>query len=155
MEITELLAFSVKHNASDLHLSAGVSPMIRVDGEVRKINSNSIEHRYAIRINIERIADESDTCCVYPIEDDLMLSFTTDRMLYLASRERVGEQEEEEEEEEDDDEEVIVFSPESRRRKHQNAQPTQHTEQQQSHEDATLSLIEKLRISSRNDYKLF
>ncbi|WP_025819879.1 type IV pilus twitching motility protein PilT [Shewanella marina] len=45
MEITELLAFSVKHNASDLHLSAGVSPMIRVDGEVRKINLPPLDHQ--------------------------------------------------------------------------------------------------------------
>ena len=45
MDITELLAFSVKHKASDLHLSAGVPPMIRVDGEVRKINLPALEHR--------------------------------------------------------------------------------------------------------------
>ncbi|MGX9460175.1 type IV pilus twitching motility protein PilT [Shewanella sp. A14] len=45
MEITELLAFSVKHKASDLHLSAGVSPMIRVDGEVRKINLPALDHQ--------------------------------------------------------------------------------------------------------------
>ncbi|MGL4204630.1 MAG: type IVa pilus ATPase TapT [Aeromonadaceae bacterium] len=45
MDITELLAFSVKHKASDLHLSAGVPPMIRVDGDVRKINLPSLEHR--------------------------------------------------------------------------------------------------------------
>jgi twitching motility protein PilT len=38
MDITELLAFSVQNNASDLHLSAGVPPMIRVDGDVRRIN---------------------------------------------------------------------------------------------------------------------
>ncbi|WP_163932681.1 type IV pilus twitching motility protein PilT [Paraferrimonas sp. SM1919] len=38
MDIAQLLSFSVKHGASDLHLSAGVAPMIRVDGEVRKIN---------------------------------------------------------------------------------------------------------------------
>ncbi|WP_025674224.1 type IV pilus twitching motility protein PilT [Salinivibrio socompensis] len=38
MEITELLAFSVKHRASDLHLSAGVPPMVRVDGDVRKLS---------------------------------------------------------------------------------------------------------------------
>ncbi|PKF51635.1 type IV pilus twitching motility protein PilT [Enterovibrio nigricans] len=38
MDITELLDFSVKHNASDLHLSAGVSPMVRVDGDVRKLS---------------------------------------------------------------------------------------------------------------------
>ncbi|WP_107850796.1 type IV pilus twitching motility protein PilT [Oceanimonas marisflavi] len=45
MDITELLAFSVKHNASDLHLSAGVQPLLRVDGEVRKINLPVLEHR--------------------------------------------------------------------------------------------------------------
>ncbi|GLP98094.1 type IV pilus twitching motility protein PilT [Paraferrimonas sedimenticola] len=45
MEITELLAFSVKHKASDLHLSAGVPPMIRVDGEVRRINLPQLEHQ--------------------------------------------------------------------------------------------------------------
>ena len=45
MEITELLAFSVKHKASDLHLSAGISPMIRVDGEVRKINLPALDHQ--------------------------------------------------------------------------------------------------------------
>ena len=41
MDITELLAFSVKNGASDLHLSAGMPPMIRVDGEVRRINLNT------------------------------------------------------------------------------------------------------------------
>ena len=45
MDITELLAFSVKHEASDLHLSAGVPPMIRVDGEVRKLNVPALEHK--------------------------------------------------------------------------------------------------------------
>jgi Tfp pilus assembly pilus retraction ATPase PilT len=34
MDITELLAFSAKQRASDLHLSAGLPPMIRVDGDV-------------------------------------------------------------------------------------------------------------------------
>ena len=35
MDITELLAFTAQQNASDLHLSAGLPPMIRVDGDVR------------------------------------------------------------------------------------------------------------------------
>lgn len=45
MDITELLAFSVQHKASDLHLSAGVPPMIRVDGDVRRINIPALEHK--------------------------------------------------------------------------------------------------------------
>ncbi|MBF0195222.1 MAG: type IV pilus twitching motility protein PilT [Magnetococcales bacterium] len=38
MEISELLAFSVKNGASDLHVSAGLPPLIRVDGDIRRIN---------------------------------------------------------------------------------------------------------------------
>ncbi len=45
MDIAELLAFSVKNNASDLHLSAGLPPMIRVDGDIRRINVPPLEHK--------------------------------------------------------------------------------------------------------------
>jgi len=45
MDITELLAFSAKQRASDLHLSAGLPPMIRVDGDVRRINLPPMDHR--------------------------------------------------------------------------------------------------------------
>ncbi|MBS1145487.1 MAG: pilus retraction ATPase PilT [Proteobacteria bacterium] len=45
MDITELLAFSVKNKASDLHLSAGLPPMIRVHGDVRRINLPPMEHK--------------------------------------------------------------------------------------------------------------
>ena len=45
MDITELLAFAVKNRASDLHLSAGLPPMIRVHGDVRRINLPPLEHR--------------------------------------------------------------------------------------------------------------
>jgi twitching motility protein PilT len=45
MDIAELLAFSVKNKASDLHLSAGLPPMVRVDGDMRRINVPPLEHR--------------------------------------------------------------------------------------------------------------
>jgi twitching motility protein PilT len=45
MDISELLAFSVKNNASDLHLSSGLPPMIRVHGDVRRINLPPMEHK--------------------------------------------------------------------------------------------------------------
>ncbi|MDA9557480.1 type IV pilus twitching motility protein PilT [Vibrio sp.] len=44
MNIAELLDFSVKHKASDLHLSADVPPMVRVDGDVRKLDVPSLSH---------------------------------------------------------------------------------------------------------------
>ena len=45
MDISELLAFSVKNKASDLHLSAGLPPMIRVHGDVRRLNVAPLEHK--------------------------------------------------------------------------------------------------------------
>ncbi len=45
MDITELLAFSEKQGASDLHLSAGLPPMIRVDGDIRRINLPALDHK--------------------------------------------------------------------------------------------------------------
>ncbi|MNU86149.1 type IV pilus twitching motility protein PilT [Pseudomonas sp. MAG733B] len=45
MDITELLAFSAKQGASDLHLSAGLPPMIRVDGDIRRINLPALDHK--------------------------------------------------------------------------------------------------------------
>jgi len=45
MDIAELLAFGVKNDASDLHLSAGLPPMIRVDGDIRRINVPALEHK--------------------------------------------------------------------------------------------------------------
>jgi len=45
MDIAELLAFSVKNSASDLHLSAGLPPMIRVDGDIRRINVPSLDNK--------------------------------------------------------------------------------------------------------------
>jgi twitching motility protein PilT len=45
MDITELLAFVVKNKASDLHLSSGLPPMIRVHGDVRRINLPPLEHK--------------------------------------------------------------------------------------------------------------
>ena len=45
MDITQLLAFSVKNKASDLHLSAGLPPMIRVHGDVRRLNVEPLDHK--------------------------------------------------------------------------------------------------------------
>ncbi|HHJ19695.1 MAG TPA: type IV pilus twitching motility protein PilT [Gammaproteobacteria bacterium] len=45
MDITQLLAFGVKNGASDLHLSAGLPPMIRIDGDVRRLNIPAMDHK--------------------------------------------------------------------------------------------------------------
>jgi len=58
MDITELLAFSVKNGASDLHLSAGLPPMIRVDGDVRRINIPPLEHKDVHRLVYDIMNDK-------------------------------------------------------------------------------------------------
>lgn len=58
MDITELLAFSAKQGASDLHLSAGLPPMIRVDGDVRRINLPAMEHKQVHALIYEIMNDK-------------------------------------------------------------------------------------------------
>ncbi|WP_111642091.1 type IV pilus twitching motility protein PilT [Marinimicrobium alkaliphilum] len=58
MDITELLAFSAKQGASDLHLSAGLPPMIRVDGDVRRINLPPMDHKQVHSLIYEIMNDK-------------------------------------------------------------------------------------------------
>ncbi len=57
MDITELLDFGVKHRASDLHLSAGVPPLIRVDGDVRQLTLPPLEHAEVHRLIFDIMND--------------------------------------------------------------------------------------------------
>ncbi len=57
MDIAELLAFAVKNKASDLHLSAGLPPMLRIHGDVR-------------RVNLPPLADADVKALVYDIMND-------------------------------------------------------------------------------------
>lgn len=57
MDITELLNFSIKHNASDLHLSAGVPPMVRVDGDLRKLNVPALDHKVVSQLLYSIMSD--------------------------------------------------------------------------------------------------
>lgn len=57
MNITELLAFSVKNNASDLHLSAGLPPRIRIDGDLQTIHRPAMGHQEVIR-SIHEVMDD-------------------------------------------------------------------------------------------------
>ena len=50
MDITELLAFSVKNKASDLHLSAELPPIIRLHGDVRRINLPPMAHEEVLNL---------------------------------------------------------------------------------------------------------
>ena len=59
MDITELLAFSVQQGASDLHLSAGLPPMIRVDVDVRRVNVPAQDHAEVQALSSQCFQSES------------------------------------------------------------------------------------------------
>lgn len=58
MDITQLLAFTVKNNASDLHLSAGLPPMIRVDGDIHRINMPDIDNKQMAELIYSTMNDQ-------------------------------------------------------------------------------------------------
>ena len=57
MDITQLLAFAVKNKASDLHLSAGLPPLIRVHGDVRRLNVPTLEHKEVFAMLYDIMSD--------------------------------------------------------------------------------------------------
>jgi len=71
MDITELLAFSSKQGASDLHLSAGLPPMIRVDGDVRRINLPPMEHKQVHGLIYEIMNDKQRKDFEEQLETDI------------------------------------------------------------------------------------
>lgn len=70
MDITELLAFTVENNASDLHLSAGLPPMIRVHGDVRRINLPAMSHKEVHAMIYEVMNDSLRKCYEESLEVD-------------------------------------------------------------------------------------
>ncbi len=57
MDIAELLAYSVKNKASDLHLSSGLPPMIRVDGDIRQLNVPALENAQLVELLYSTMSD--------------------------------------------------------------------------------------------------
>jgi len=81
MSITELLTLSVKQNASDLHLSAGVPAMIRVDGELHQLNesiltSDEVNHLiYQVMSEQQQKQFEQDLEIDFSFEVDVLSRF--------------------------------------------------------------------------------
>ena len=69
MDITQLLAFGVEQKASDCHLSAGEPPMIRIDGDLKKLDYPALtkEEVHALIYDImsdvqRRVFEETHEC---------------------------------------------------------------------------------------------
>ncbi|MFM8453483.1 MAG: type IV pilus twitching motility protein PilT [Gammaproteobacteria bacterium] len=72
MDINELLTFSVKNNASDLHLSAGLPPLIRVDGDIRRIDLPAFDNKQIHNLVYDIMNDKQRKI----FEDNLELDFS-------------------------------------------------------------------------------
>lgn len=59
MELTELLEYSVKENASDLHLSPGLPPLMRRDGELAPIKDHAVLDAAAIKAMVFSVMDKA------------------------------------------------------------------------------------------------
>lgn len=75
MDLTQLLAFSMKNNASDLHLSSDNPPIIRVNGDMKRIKSDILSSDdirsmlYSVMSEDQRSVYEKD------LEIDFAISF--------------------------------------------------------------------------------
>ncbi len=58
MDITQLLEFSVQQGASDLHLSVGQPPIIRIDGDVQRIDAPDFEAEQLQTMVYDIMSDE-------------------------------------------------------------------------------------------------
>ena len=52
MDITQLLAFGVEQGQVDCHLSAGEPPMIRIDGDLKKLDHPALTERGRARVDL-------------------------------------------------------------------------------------------------------
>ncbi len=50
VELEDLLEFTVENNASDLHLSSGLPPMIRIDGEMRRLSAAALSSSQILKM---------------------------------------------------------------------------------------------------------
>lgn len=58
MNLAEMLDFSIKHYSSDLHLSAGLPPFMRIDGDIHPINAKALEQAEISKIITELLNDK-------------------------------------------------------------------------------------------------
>jgi twitching motility protein PilT len=58
MDITQLLEFSAQQGASDLHISAGLPPMIRLDGEIKRLDTPALEPEETHKMVYDIMSDD-------------------------------------------------------------------------------------------------
>ena len=84
MNIVELLAFVVKNSASDLHLSAGMPPMIRVHGEIRRINLPEMDHKEVHNMVYDIMNDSQRKFAISPLLFQILRVFVSTHLILSA-----------------------------------------------------------------------
>ncbi|MDI9333985.1 MAG: type IV pilus twitching motility protein PilT [Cytophagales bacterium] len=69
-DLTQLLTFMVNQQASDLHLSAGLPPMIRVHGDMIRINLPVLSHDTVLRLITGIMTDKQRSAYAEQLEYD-------------------------------------------------------------------------------------
>ena len=89
LRIHELLTFAVKHKASDIHLSAGEVPGVRIDGEVRRLDLDPLgtddarRLAYSVMNEKQKTRFENDHEVDFSICDFSVLSLADLEVQYL------------------------------------------------------------------------
>ncbi len=58
LKIDELLKYAIQYNASDLHLTVGYPPIVRIDGELREVSDSIITPQEAEELILPLLSDE-------------------------------------------------------------------------------------------------
>jgi twitching motility protein PilT len=73
MDITDLLTFTKNAGASDLHLSAGVEPMIRIDGRMKRIDAPPLSKEEIHDLIFDILTDEQQAAFQEKLELDFAI----------------------------------------------------------------------------------
>lgn len=74
MDVSELLIFAVENKASDIHLSSGEPPIIRIHGEMRKLDSPVLDREKVHKMIYDILNDEQRKTYEETFELDFSMS---------------------------------------------------------------------------------
>ena len=64
MNFDQLIKFAVEQNASDLHFQTGAAPLLRINGQIRNVESppltNEVMRQFILSLRPKMTADELD-----------------------------------------------------------------------------------------------
>src|SRR5690606_20440248 len=78
MEIVELLTFAKKNSASDLHISTGNPPVLRIHGEMMPLNTPPLQADQVKNLLYSIMTDQQRSLYERELELDFAVSFGSD-----------------------------------------------------------------------------